>query len=46
MLVWITFAWVDSMIHHGEPRPPRHAVHATIGLVVMVMLLWFGGFWK
>jgi len=46
LLVLITLGWGMAGANHGKPRDNWHVGWATVSFLILVGLLWWGGFWE
>jgi len=46
MIVWISYAVLNNIAHHGEDHRPHDGWLALIAMAILGAVLWFGGFWQ
>lgn len=46
MAAWLVFAVCVSVSRHGKPQDPVDAKDTVIGALLIVIILYFGGFWS
>ena len=46
MAAWLGFAVCVSVSRHGKPQDPVDAKDTVIGALLIVIILYFGGFWS